>query len=346
MNRNFRIGASPDFYAEAPRHLKMVEENKLAGIAGIECVSMPPEHGKLATPDGLNQFDAVFALALRITPESLRGVERLAVVARWGVGYDLIDVPALTQADVALCITPKAVRRPVAEAIFTFLLALAKNLPVQDRVARAGGWRGQLPSMGTSIKGRTLGSVGCGNIGQEMFRMAQSMGFGRLIACDPFVKQDEVTELGVELTDIESVFRESDFLAINTFLSKQTEGLVSEKLFRLMKPTAYFINTARGPIVEHAALVKALKEKWIAGAGIDVFPVEPPPKDDPLFALDNVIVAPHAMAWTDDLMRDNGYEACDNVLMVARGEVPNGVVNREVLDRHGFRRKLERYRAS
>jgi phosphoglycerate dehydrogenase-like enzyme len=142
------------------------------------------------------------------------------------------------------------------------------------------------------------------------------------------------------------VFRESDFVAINTFLNKQTEGLVNERLFRMMKPTAYFINTARGPIVDHAALVKALEEKWIAGAGIDVFPVEPPPKDDPLFALDNVIVAPHAMAWTDDLMRDNGYEACDNVLMVSRGEVPHGVVNREVLGRPGFKKKLERYRRS
>jgi phosphoglycerate dehydrogenase-like enzyme len=346
MKQLFRIGASPDFYTEAPRHLNMVLENKLAGLEGVECVTMPPEHGKLATPDGMNQFDAIFALALKITADSLKGVVRPAVVARWGVGYDLIDVPALTEADIALCITPKAVRRPVAEAIFTFLLALAKNLPVQDRVARGGGWRGQLPSMGMSIHGRTLGSVGCGNIGQEMFRMAQSMGFGRRIACDPFVDQEQVKDLGVEMTDIETVFRESDFVAINTFLNKQTEGLVNERLFRMMKPTAYFINTARGPIVDHAALVKALEEKWIAGAGIDVFPVEPPPKDDPLFALDNVIVAPHAMAWTDDLMRDNGYEACDNVLMVSRGEVPHGVVNREVLGRPGFKKKLERYRRS
>jgi phosphoglycerate dehydrogenase-like enzyme len=256
----------------------------------------------------------------------------------------LIDVPALTRAGVALSITPAAVRRPVAEAIFTFVFALAKNLPLQDRVTRRGGWRGDLPKMGLSIQDTTLGSVGFGNIGQDMFRMARSMGFGRFLACDPFASKETARELGVELVDMNTVFRESDFVAVNTFLDDSTRGLVREEHFRLMKPAAYFINTARGPIVQHDALVRALRENWIAGAGIDVFPVEPPPKDDPLFALDNVIVAPHAMAWTDRLMRDNGFEACDNVLKVSRGEPPGGVVNREVLDQPEFRGKLERFR--
>src|SRR5262249_13223928 len=116
-----------------------------------------------------------------------------------------------------------------------------------------------------------------------------------------------------EIVDIDTVFREADFVAVNTFLGESTRDLVNERLFRLMKPTAYFINTARGPIVSHAALVKALQENWIAGAGIDVFPVEPPPPDDPLFQLDNVIVTPHALAWTREIMRDNGREACRHV---------------------------------
>jgi len=112
-----------------------------------------------------------------------------------------------------------------------------------------------------------------------------------------------------------------------------------------MKPTAYFINTARGPIVQHEALVDALRQKRIAGAGIDVFPVEPPPQDDPLFAMDNVIVSPHALAWTQELMRDNGVEACQNVLALSRGELPGGIVNREVIDRPAFQKKLARYAA-
>jgi phosphoglycerate dehydrogenase-like enzyme len=226
------------------------------------------------------------------------------------------------------------------------VFALAKNLPMQDKVARAGLWRGDLGRLGINVAGTTLGSVGCGNIGREMFRTAQSLGFKRLIACDPYVTQEQVAALGVEMTDIDTVFRESDFVTVNTFLNASTRNLVKERHFRLMKPTAFFINTARGPIVEHDALVKALQEKWIAGAGIDVFPVEPPPKDDPLFALDNVIVAPHAMAWTNELMRDNGWEACDNVLAIARGELPASPVNRAVLETELFKAKLSRFKAS
>ena len=341
---DFKIGVTPDFYTDAAAFLEPVLKEFVEGKPGLFCGPMPDQPGKIATPDALNEFDAIFALALKFTPESMKGVERLAVVARWGVGYDMIDVPSLTEADVALCITPNAVRMPVSEAIFTLLFALNKNLFLQDKVARAGGWRGDLPRLGRTFRGRTLGSVGCGNIAQEMFRMGKGLGFGRFIACDPFVKPEHVKDLGVELVDMDTLFRESDYVTVNTLLNAATRGLVKEQHFRLMKPDAYFVNTARGPIVEHEALVKALREKWIAGAGIDVFPVEPPPKDDPLFELDNVIVAPHALAWTDELMWDNGVEATNNIMAVRRGELPGGVVNREVLERPGFLKKLARYR--
>jgi len=343
MNPKFRIGITPDFYTEAKGKFESVLEEQLSG-ANVESAPMPPQPGKLATPDALNQFDAIFWLALKITPESLKGVDRLAVVARWGVGYDMIDVEALTEADIVLAITPNAVRRPVAEAILALVFALLKNIPEQDRLTRAGKWRGDLMRLGRNIPGHTLGSVGCGNIARELFRLARPLGFSRLLAADPFVKQEQVAELGVEMVDIDTLFRESDFVTINTLLNKNTRGLIGKELFDLMKPTAYFINTARGPIVQHEALVAALREKRIAGAGIDVFPVEPPPKDDPLFSMDNVIVSPHALAWTQELMRDNGVEACQNVLAMSRGELPGGIVNREVVDRPGFRKKLARYR--
>lgn len=346
MSSAFRIGISPDFYEEAKGHFEQTVEEQLGGLAGIEAGPMPAQPGKLATPDALDQFDAVFPLALQITPESLKGVERLTVVARWGVGYDRIDVDALTANEIVLCITPNAVRRPVAEAIFTFVFALAKNLFLQDRTARAGGWRGDLPNIGMDISGTVLGSVGCGNIAQEMFRMARAFQFKRLIAADPYIRPEQVAELGVEMVDLDTVFRESDFVTVNTLLNKETEGLVGERHFRLMKPSAYFINTARGPIVQHDALLRALRERWIAGAGIDVYPTEPPPENEPLLTLDNVMVTPHALAWTQGIMRHNGIEACRNVLAVARGEIPGGVVNREVLERAGFQKKLARYRAS
>lgn len=340
----FRVGITPDFYTDAQGRFESALKSKLDGIANLEYAAMPPQAGKIAQPDTLNEFDAIFALGLTFTADSLRGVDRLSLVARWGVGYDMIDVHALTAADVALAITPAAVRRPVAEAIMTFIFALTTNLLAQDRLVRKGGWRGNLPALGRNIKGRTLGSLGCGNIAQELFRMSQSMGFGRLIAADPFIPPEQARALGVELVSKEELFAQSDYLAINTFLNAQTRGLVGEADLRRMKPTAYLINTARGPIVQEAALVKALRERWIAGAGLDVFEQEPLPANNPLRELDNVILTPHGLPWTEEITRDNGLEACSNILTVARGDVPESIVNKEVIERPKFREKLERYR--
>jgi phosphoglycerate dehydrogenase-like enzyme len=340
----FRIGITPDFYTDAKGHFEAVLANQFGSVGDCEYVAMPPQPNKTATPEALNEFDAVLALALRFTAESVRGVSRLAVIARWGVGYDMLDVPALTSAGIALCITPNGVRRPVAEANLTMIFALAKNLFSLDRMARSGQWRKQLTTLGGDIDGKVLGSVGCGNVGKEMFRIAASLGFSRFIACDPMIRQEDVSALGVELVDMETLFTTSDFLTINCLQNKDTINLITGKHLRLMKPSAYLINLSRGGIVHHDDLVSALRENWIAGAGIDVYPEEPPPADDPLFQLDNVIVTPHALAWTELIMRNNGTEACQHVLAVMRGEVPASVVNREVLSNPEFLRKLERAR--
>jgi phosphoglycerate dehydrogenase-like enzyme len=288
---------------------------------------MPPQPGNIATPEALNQFDAIFSLAMKITADSLRGVDRLALVARWGVGYDMLDVPALTAAGVALAITPNAVKRPVAEAILTLVFALSKNLPTLDRTVREGKWRGDLPRLGKGVAGKVLGSIGCGNIAQELFRLAASLGFARFIAYDPYV----TAAPGVDLVSMEEVLRESDYITVNTLLNESTRGMIGDQQFRMMKPTAYFINTARGPIVNQRALTQALQQKIIAGAGIDVFEKEPADPNDPLLALDNVIVSPHALAWTEEIARDNTLEACDHILSVSRGKPPEALVNREVL---------------
>jgi phosphoglycerate dehydrogenase-like enzyme len=333
----FRVGITPDFYVEAKGHFEAALEHKLANQPGIEYVPMPPQPGNVATPEALNQFDAIFALATKFTADSLRGVDRLALIARWGVGYDMIDVPALTKAGVALAITPNAVKRPVAEAILTLIFALSKNLPELDHTVRAGKWRGDLPRLGVGVVGKVLGSIGCGNIAQQLFRLAASLGFARFIAYDPYVTE----AVGVELVTLEEVLRQSDYITVNTLLNDSTRGMIGEPQFRMMKPTAYFINTARGPIVNQRALTQALQQKIIAGAGVDVFEKEPPDPNDPLLALDNVIVSPHALAWTEEIARDNTLEACDNILSVSRGKPPESLVNHEVLTSTKFQQKLE-----
>jgi phosphoglycerate dehydrogenase-like enzyme len=342
----FRVGITPDFYIDAKGRFEAALEARLGGSPFVAYEPMPPQPGKLATPDVLSQFDAIFSLGLRITRESLEGVDRLALVARWGVGYDMIDVPALTEAGVALAITPEAVKRPVAEAILTLLFALSKDLREQDRLVRAGQWRGSLRRLGVTLRGKVLGSLGCGNIAREMFRLAQSLGFSRFIAHDPYVAQETAEVLGVELVSLEELLRTSDYVTVNTLLNESTRGLIGEPELRLMKPSAFLINTARGPIVDQPALTRALEARWIAGAGLDVFEKEPIDPDDPLLRLDNVILSPHGLAWTEEIARDNGLEACDNILSVAGGQIPAGIVNREVLDHPAFRAKLEHYRHS
>lgn len=343
--KDFLVGVTPDFFVDAKGKFE-AEVDRVLGGAGIAWESMPELTGNVATLDSLDRYDAILALASKFPRESLAESKRLTLIARWGVGYDHLDMAALTDSDIALAITPNAVKRPVAEAIVTYIFALGTNLVVQDRTVRVGKWRGDLPKLGQNIPGKVLGSLGCGNIAREMFRMVQSLGFGRLLTCDPFLKPEEVAHLNVELVSKEDLFRLSDYVCVNTFLAAETRGLVGEADLRRMKPTAYLINTARGPIVDQRALTRALNEGWIAGAGLDVFEQEPLPADDPIRDCPNTVFSPHGLPWTVETARDNSIEACQNILTVARGDAPQTVVNRAVLAKPGFLSKLEKYRST
>jgi phosphoglycerate dehydrogenase-like enzyme len=166
----------------------------------------------------------------------------------------------------------------------------------------------------------------------------------RFIAHDPYARPELAAELGVALVDYDTLLREADVLCVNCPLTPETRGMVDARALRLMKPTAYLVNTARGPIVDQAALTAALRERRIAGAGLDVFEQEPLAAGDPIMTLDNVLLAPHTLAWTDELHRGNAGSDARALLAAARGETPEAVVNREVLARPGWQAKLARYR--
>lgn len=346
MSDRFRVALSSDFIR--PDGTPAFPDFDLAPLRDrpdVELVVAQPKDGVIPA-EALAGCDALILLVPRFARASVPADGRLALVARFGVGYDNVDVAACTENDIALVITPDGVRRPVAVAILTFVLALAGRLLQKDRLTRMGpeGWAKRAEFMGTGLTGRTLGQLGMGNIGAEVFRLAQPLGM-RFIAHDPWADPAVARELGVGLVDMETLFRESDFLSISVPLSQATWHLVDEAKLRLMKPTAYLINTARGPVVDQRALYRALREGWIAGAGLDVFEEEPPPADEPLLQLDNVILTPHALCWTDECFARIGACDVEAVLAVMRGEVPRGVVNREVLERDGFRAKLARNRA-
>ena len=296
------------------------------------------------TAADLDGFDALILLIPRIEPESFPKDGRLALIARFGVGYDTVNVQACTDHDCALVTTPDGVRRPVAVAILTFMLALTGKLKAKDRITRQGpeGWARRSEQMAVGLVGRTLGQLGIGNIGAEVFRLAQPFGM-RFIARDPYADPALAEELGVRLVSLEELFREADVLSVSCPLNEQTRHIVDAERLALMKPSAYLINTSRGPVVDERALVRVLQEGGIAGAGLDVFEQEPIDPRDPLLALDNVIVAPHALCWTDELALGNGRQACQSIFDAFRGQAPQHVVNRAVLDDPNMQAKLRRW---
>ncbi|WP_421696014.1 NAD(P)-dependent oxidoreductase [Aestuariivirga sp.] len=318
----------PDFDLTPLREAKHVEMAFLENASPLKA-------------EQLEDFDALILLAHRFDATSVPKNGRFAVVARFGVGYDTVDVAACTANDIALAITPDGVRRPVAVSIITFMLALTGKLMVKDRLARMGGpgFAARGEHMGVGLVGKTLGSLGVGNIGAEMFRLAQPFDM-RFIAHDPFADPKTAAELGIELVSLEDLFARADVLTVNCPLTSDTHHIVNAERLALMKPTAYLINTARGPIVDQKALTKVLQEQKIAGAGLDVFEQEPTDPNDPLLALDNIIAAPHALCWTDQCFAGNGAADIKAVLDVMKGIAPRGVVNRDVLDRPGFKAKL------
>ncbi len=311
----------------------------------IEWSYVPVIDGRIAAED-MAGFDALILLAGRFDAESIPEDDRLAVVARFGVGYDNVDVAACSASDIAVVITPSGVRRPVAVAIMTFVLALSGRLLIKDRLTRAGadGWAGRGAHMGMGLIGKTLGSIGMGNIGAELFRLAAPFGMS-FVAHDPFADPVVARDLGVELVPLDDVFRRADFVCVNCPLSEETRGLVDAERLALMKPTAFLINTARGPIVDQAALTEALKAGRIAGAGLDVFEAEPSDAADPLFGLQNVIVTPHSLCWTDQCFADIGTADIRAVEAMIEGRVPEGIVNRDIASNERWLAKLAGYRS-
>lgn len=341
MPQPFRIGVSSGFKTAAPGTIEPILERLIDPLPHVEWAFYDSGGGEPVRADAIAGFEGIIALGSPYEASTVAGNGELACLARWGVGYDLVDTEAMTANDIVLAIAVDAVRKPVSEAILTLILALAKKLWAKDRLVRIGRWDLKVQNSGLGLSGKTVGSVGMGNIGGEMFRLLGPFDLGRRLAHDPYLDPTRAEALNVELVSLETIFSESDFVVTNCPLTEETRGFINGRLFSLMKPSAYFINTARGPIVNQEDLVAALEAGVVAGAGLDVVEPEPLPLDHPLIQMDNVILSPHALAWTDDLYEMNGTIACESVLAVFRGELPAFPVNREVIEQPGFREKLE-----
>jgi phosphoglycerate dehydrogenase-like enzyme len=345
MSGPFRVALSGDFLKpDGSPVYPDFDLGPLRAAPGVETVLLARSNPIAA--EQMADIDALILLGARFARESIHPNGRLMAVARFGVGYDTVDVEACTAAGIALVITPDGVRRPVAVSIITLMLALTGKLMVKDRLTReaAEGFARRGDHMGVGLVGRVLGSVGIGNIGAELFRLCRPFDM-RYIAHDPYADPKLAAELGIELVPLEEVFRRADIVNISCPLTPATRHLVNAERLALMKPTAYLINTSRGPVVDQAALTRVLQERRIAGAGLDVLEQEPPDPADPILKLDNVILAPHALCWTDQCFAGNGAADVKAVLDIQHGREPRVVVNRPVLETAGWKKRMAENRA-
>jgi len=266
------------------------------------------------------------AVVTRMVFESAR---KLKVVARFGVGYENIDLEAATEKGIVVTYTPGANAVSVAEHVIGLMFALAKQITQADNAVRKLGWEMRLNYSGIELAGKTLGLVGLGRIGTHITGLAMGLGMSVLVS-DPYVSREKAGELDVELLTLEPLLTRSDFVAICCALTDETRGLIGEKALGLMKPTAYLINVARGPIVDEQALIRALREKRIAGAGLDVFEKEPPDRNNPLLAFENVVASSHMAGLSIESTQRLQLAVAEEAVRILKGQEPRFLVNTQL----------------
>ena len=275
--------------------------------------------------------DAILVIKAQFTRRVIENLQRCRAIVRKGVGYDTIDVSAATEHGIPVCTLPDIWTDEVANHALALLLACNRRLLRLDRGMRTGAWRSFTQTHTGQLSGETLGIIGLGRIGSALARRVLPLGL-QVIAYDPYLTAAPagtgarlVPTLG-ELLDL------ADYVSVHTPLAPDTFHLIGEPQLRRMKSTAYLINTARGPIVDQAALVRALQEGWIAGAGIDAFEQEPPAQSDPLLAFENVIVTPHNAFYSDAAVARMHRRYAQEVIEALSGRRPPGLLNTELRD--------------
>jgi len=331
MAAKFKVGISRDILnAKGEPAFGFAALETLKNAPNIEWEYLPQVVPEI-TPEIAATYDAIYVNAAKVPGKAVaRGDHRLKLVARHGVGYDAVDIPAMTAAGVLVTNTPTAMPRPVATIAITFMLALAGKLMLKDKLTRENRWKERMDNMGVGLSGRTLGVVGAGGIGKELMRMAKVFDV-KLLTADPYANTVELGYIGAKIVDLDTLMKESDFVVVACLLNEKTRGLIGEHEFSLMKPTAYFINVARGPIVDEKALIATMQGKKIAGAATDVFEQEPVAPDNPLLSMDNVIVTPHSLCWTDECFHNMASIGLKSIVDVLNNQRPEYLVNPAVL---------------
>ena len=301
------------------------------------------EHRNPIEPGQIGEAQGVIVLSPSVTAQTVSKPHSLLVLARFGVGYDNVDVKACTEANVLVTITKGAVDRPVAEAAIGWMIAMGHNMRIKDELARAGRWNERSKYMGRELRDRTLGVIGFGGIAREIIELLRGFGMKQPLAFDPFVKPELAASLGARLVPLDELLKEADIVSLHCPLTEKTRGLIGSRELALMKPDAYLLNLARGGIADEEALYEALKNRRIGGAAIDCFAQEPVTAPHRFGELDNILLAPHSIAWTNESFRDMGRAACQVMVDLSLGIRPHGALNPELFDRPSFQAKWRQF---
>ena len=305
---------------------------------GARMVSLSPFEGEDDMIGRTRDADALVVSSARVTRAVMSALEGLKVVVRTGVGYDVIDVPAATELGVIVVNIPDLWIREVANHALALLLAWNRGVVITDRQVHGGLWSGKVPGSHTgAIHGETVGIVGLGNIGSAFARRVAALET-KVIACDPHVDDKHFAALGVERVSLDALAERSDYVSVHTLLNAETRHLIGEAFFKRMKPTAILINTSRGPVVDEKALARALRDKRLAGAALDVWEEEPVNSDNPLLQMENVIATPHAAYFSSAAVAQIPRRCGEEVARVLTGQRPLNVVNPEVYAAGAVRR--------
>jgi phosphoglycerate dehydrogenase-like enzyme len=340
--QSFKILLTADFFDDQGQ--TQFADIGLSEFANHSHIDHTPfaEHLPEISADQIGNAQGVLVMSPKVTHNTLANPDNLLVVSRFGVGYDTINVDACTNADVVLLITMGAVDRPVAEATVGWMIALTHHFRTKDQLVRTGKWDHRTQYNGCELRDRTLGIVGLGGIGAAVVRLLQGFGMCPPIAYDPFCDPVVAESLGVRLVELDELLETADFVSIHCPLTDGTRNLIGAEQLALMKSDAYLLNTARGGIVNEDALFAALQNRAIAGAALDCFVGEPVTTPHRFGELDNTLLAPHSIAWTDELFRDIGKMACRGMIDLSLGKIPGGVVNKAVFEKDTFRKKWHR----
>jgi D-3-phosphoglycerate dehydrogenase len=300
-------------------------ERSVLGVIGAEVTAMQAASDEQLL-DAVGDADGLLVCYAPVTGRVIERAAKCRIIARYGIGVNNVDVPTASARGIIVTNVPDYCLEEVSDHALAMLLDSARRVTFLDRRVRSGRWEAKDAVPAFRLRGRTLGLVGFGRIPRLLAEKARAFGL-RVLAFDPYVDAGSMERQGVTKVEFNRLLAESDYVSVHAPLTAETTGLINETTLRAMKPTAFLINTSRGPVVDDAALARALREQWIAGAALDVLPTEPPGRDHPLLSFENVILTPHAAFYSEESLRELQTKAAEEVASVLLGRQPRYRVN-------------------